>query len=119
MPSLELRTAKQTRKKQSNGCVLLIEAAAGDAARISDELGSAMNGRFRMERVTNSPAGSRGLRSGGVAAVLPIAMGLRRSTSFFKPRVPILILSGADAEETARKAARCGPKTTSKARVTG
>jgi diguanylate cyclase (GGDEF)-like protein/PAS domain S-box-containing protein len=115
MPGLELRTAKQTNAKDSGECVLLIDAQADDAARILDELRSAPDERFQVEWVTELSSGIERLRSGGVAAVvldltLPDSHGVETFDKLFEaaPRVPILILSGADAEEMAKQAVQRG-----------
>jgi hypothetical protein len=70
MPSLELRAAKQTDTKDSDECVLLIEAEPGEAARILDELGSATDERLRVGWVTELSSGIERLRNGGVGAVV-------------------------------------------------
>ena len=115
MPGLELRTAKQTNAKDSGECVLLIDAQADDAARILDELRSAPDERFQVEWVTELSSGIERLRSGGVGAVvldltLPDSHGVETFDKLFEaaPRVPILILSGADAEEMAKQAVQRG-----------
>src|ERR1700730_6242689 len=115
MPSLELRTATPTNTKDSDECVLLIEAEADDAARILDELGSATDERFRVEWVTELSSGIERLHRGGGGAVvldltLPDSHGVETFDKIFQaaPGVPVLILSGADAEETARKAVQRG-----------
>src|SRR6202521_2560303 len=115
MPSLELSTAKQTGTNDSDDCVLLIEAEAGDAARILDELGAATDEPFRVEWVTELSSGIARLRSGGVGAVvvdltLPDSDGVETFDKLFQtaPHVPILILSRTDEEETARRAVRRG-----------
>src|ERR1700694_6116361 len=111
MPSVELRTTTQMNTKDSDECVLLIEAEAVDAARILDELGSATDERFRVEWVTELSSGIERLRRGGFGGVvldltLPDSHGVETFDKIFQaaPGVPVLILSGADAEETARKA---------------
>src|ERR1700682_834355 len=115
MPSLELRTATQMNTKDSDECVLLIEAEAADAERILDELGSATEERFHVEWVTELSSGIERLRRGGVGAVvldltLPDSHGVETFDKLFQAssRVPILILSEADAEEMARQAAQRG-----------
>jgi diguanylate cyclase (GGDEF)-like protein/PAS domain S-box-containing protein len=115
MRSLELSTAKPTNSKGTDECVLLIEAVADDAARILDELGSVSDERFSVEWVTDLPSGIKRLRSGGVGSVvldqaLPGCHGLEAFDKLLQasPRLPILILSAADAEATARKAVECG-----------
>jgi diguanylate cyclase (GGDEF)-like protein/PAS domain S-box-containing protein len=115
MPSQALTTTKQTTTKDSDECVLLIEAEADDAAKILDELGSATEERFRVEWVTELSSGIERLRNGGVGAVvldltLPDSHGVETFDKLFRaaPHVPILILSGADAEEMARQAVQRG-----------
>src|ERR1700730_1872102 len=115
MPGLELRTAKQTNAKDSGECVLLIDAQADDAARILDELRSAPDERFQVEWVTELSSGIERWRSGGVGALvldltLPDSHGVETFDKLFEaaPRVPILILSGADAEEMAKQAVQRG-----------
>jgi diguanylate cyclase (GGDEF)-like protein/PAS domain S-box-containing protein len=113
MPSLALRTAKEPNATDSDECVLLIEAEADDAARILDELSSATEERFRVEWVTELSSGIKRLRSGGIGAVvltLPDSLVGGTFDKLFQaaPHVPILILSGADAEEMARQAVQRG-----------
>src|ERR1700730_13888219 len=115
MPSPELRTAKQPYTEGSHECVLLIEAEADDAARILDQLGSATAEQFQLEWVAELSSGIERLRRGGVGALVlglpaPDSQGLEAFDKLFQaaPRVPILILSGADAEEMARQAVRRG-----------
>ncbi len=115
MPSLGFRTAKQTNTKLRDECVLLIEAEADDAARILNELGSATDERFDVEWVPKLSSGIERLRNGGVGAVvldltLPDSNGIETFNKLFQaaPSVPILILSGTDAEEMARQAVQRG-----------
>jgi diguanylate cyclase (GGDEF)-like protein/PAS domain S-box-containing protein len=115
MPSLALRTAKQTHPKVGQEWVLLIEAEADDAARILDELGSATEERFHMEWVTELSSGIERLRKGGIGVVmldlaLPDSHGIETFDKLFQavPRVPILILCAANAEEMARQAVQRG-----------
>src|ERR1700684_485700 len=115
MPNPGLRTAIQTHAKDRDECVLLIEADADDAAKILDELSSATDERFLVEWVTELSSGIERLRNGGVGAVvldltLPDSHGVETFDKLFQAssRVPILILSEADAEEMARKAVRGG-----------
>jgi diguanylate cyclase (GGDEF)-like protein/PAS domain S-box-containing protein len=115
MPSLELSIAKQTNAKDSDECVLLIDAEADDAARIIDELGSTTGEPFRVEWVSELSSGIKRLRSGGVGAVVldlasPDSQGIETFDKLFQaaPRVPILILIGPDAEEMARQAVQRG-----------
>ena len=115
VPNPGLRTAIHTNIKDSDECVLLIEAQADDATRILDELGLATDERFHVEWVTELSSGIERLRKGGVGAVvldltLPDSQGIETFNKIFQaaPNVPMLILSGADAEEMARQAVRRG-----------
>jgi diguanylate cyclase (GGDEF)-like protein/PAS domain S-box-containing protein len=101
--------------KDSDQCVLLIEAQADDAARILDELGAVTNERFRVEWVTELSTGIERLRKGDVGAVilaltLPDNNGLGAFDRLFEaaPRVPILILIGPGSEELGRKVVQRG-----------
>src|ERR1700693_1465252 len=115
MPSLGFRTAKQTNTKHRDECVLLIEAEADDAARILNELASATDERFDVDWVSDLSSGIERLRNGGVGAVvldltLPDSNGIETFDKLFQaaPSVPILILSGTEAEEMARQAVQRG-----------
>jgi diguanylate cyclase (GGDEF)-like protein/PAS domain S-box-containing protein len=115
MPNSGLRTAMQTHKKDRDEYVLLIEADADDAAKILDELSLATDERFVVEWVTELSSGIERLHNGGVGAVmldltLPDSNGIETFDKLFQasPRVPLLILSGAGTEETARQAVRRG-----------
>jgi DNA-binding response OmpR family regulator len=73
-------------------------------------LGSATGERLRVEWVTELSSGIERLRNGGVGAVvldltLPDSHGVETFDKVFQaaPRVPILILSDADAEETPKQ----------------
>src|ERR1035438_5428037 len=108
MPSLAHRNTKQTNMGDAHECVLLIEAEQHDAARILDQLGSAEE-RFRVEWVTELSGGIERLRHGGIGAVvldlsLPDCRGIETLDRLLQaaPGMPILILSNADSEETAR-----------------
>ena len=115
MPSLELRTAQQTSTKSNDECVLLIAAEVHEAAILVDQLASLTGERFRVEWVPDLSSGIARLCDGGVAAVildltLQDSRGLETFDLLFQaaPRVPILILSAAEAEETAKKAVQRG-----------
>ncbi len=116
MPSPGLRTAKRPRKKKDGDeCVLLIEADADVAAEIFAALNSATEEQFHVEWVTELSSGIERLRKGGVGAVvldltLPDSHGVESFDKLFQAsaRVPILVLSEADAEEMARQAAHRG-----------
>jgi diguanylate cyclase (GGDEF)-like protein/PAS domain S-box-containing protein len=115
MPSLGRGTAKRPNTNVGDECVLLIEADADVAAGILAELKSATEGRFHVEWVTELSSGIERLRKGGVEAVvldltLPDSRGVETFDKLFQvaSRVPILILSEADAEEMARQAVQRG-----------
>jgi diguanylate cyclase (GGDEF)-like protein/PAS domain S-box-containing protein len=115
MPSTALRTAKQTNTKDSDECVLLIEAEAGDAAAILEQLGSGTEERFQVEWITRLALAIERLRRGGIGAVvldlaLPDSSGIETLEIILDvaPGMPVLILSGAESEEEAREAVRCG-----------
>ena len=91
--------------------VLLIEADADVAADILAELNSATEERFQVEWVTELSSGVERLRNGAVGAVVldltsPDSHGVETSDKLFQAssRVPVLILTEADAEEMARQA---------------
>jgi diguanylate cyclase (GGDEF)-like protein/PAS domain S-box-containing protein len=115
MPSTALRTAKQTNTKDSDERVLLIEAEAGDAAAILEQLGSGTEERFQVEWITRLALAIERLRRGGIGAVvldlaLPDSSGIETLEIILDvaPGMPVLILSGAESEEEAREAVRCG-----------
>jgi diguanylate cyclase (GGDEF)-like protein/PAS domain S-box-containing protein len=110
-----LRTAIHTNMKDSDECVLLIDAQADDAERILDELSLATDERFRVEWVTELSSAIERLRDGAVGAVmldlsLPDSQGIETFDKIFQaaPHVPILILSGTDTEAIARQAVMRG-----------
>lgn len=99
----------------NNECVLLIEAQADTAARISDELGTLANVHFHLEWVTELSTGIERLHRGGVGAViLDLTSADGDSVDAFDRvyqvalRVPILILVESGSEEVARKAVQRG-----------
>src|ERR1700726_1010247 len=103
MQNQEPRTVKPTNMKETDECVLVIGDEAGEAARILKKLGSAADERVRVERVRELSSGIDRLHSGGVAAVVldltfPDSGGLETFDKLVQaaPRVPILVLSGAD-----------------------
>jgi diguanylate cyclase (GGDEF)-like protein/PAS domain S-box-containing protein len=115
MPNTGARTAKPTNPNDSGECVLLIENEPEDAVKALYELDSATDERFHVEWVTELSSGIERLRNGGIGAVvldltLPDSHGVETFDKVFQaaPRVPILILVGADAEETARQAVKRG-----------
>jgi diguanylate cyclase (GGDEF)-like protein/PAS domain S-box-containing protein len=117
MASQESKTVKPTTTKDSGECVLLIGDEAGEAARSLEGSGSATDERVRVEWVSELSSGIERLRSGGVAAVVldltfPDSGGMATFDKLFQaaPGVPILIVSGADGEETARQAVRRGAR---------
>jgi diguanylate cyclase (GGDEF)-like protein/PAS domain S-box-containing protein len=117
MASQESRTVKLTSTKDSGECVLLIGDEAGEAARLLEGSRSATDEGVRVEWVSELSSGIERLRSGGVGAVVldltfPDSGGLATFDKLFQasPDVPILIVSGADGEETARQAVRRGAR---------
>jgi diguanylate cyclase (GGDEF)-like protein/PAS domain S-box-containing protein len=117
MASQESKTVKPTTTKDSGECVLLIGDEAGEAARILEGSASATDERVRVEWASELSSGIERLRSGGVAAVVldltfPDSGGMATFDKLFQaaPGVPILIVSGADGEETARQAVRRGAR---------
>jgi diguanylate cyclase (GGDEF)-like protein/PAS domain S-box-containing protein len=112
MPSQEPRSEKTTTNtSNSDECVLLLEGNQEDASRILGELGLITDQKLRVECLTELSSGIERLRRGGVAAVLldltlPDSLGIETFHKLFEaaPCVPILILSPADAEATARQA---------------
>jgi DNA-binding response OmpR family regulator len=116
MPSPGLKTAKRPDTKDGAECaVLLIEADPQVAAGILAELNSTTEERFHVEWVTELSSGIERLSKGGVGAVvldltLPDSHGVETFDRLFHAasRVPILILSEADAEEMARQAVQRG-----------
>jgi len=115
MRGLELRTAQQTSTHASDHCVLLIAADLDEAARLLDQLASPSGDCIRVEWVTHPSSAIERLRIGGIAAVvLDLTARDNRGLETFDllfqaaPHVPILILSAADAEETARIAVQRG-----------
>jgi diguanylate cyclase (GGDEF)-like protein/PAS domain S-box-containing protein len=110
MSSTAPRTAKQTNTKESDECILLMEAEEADAGRILDQLDSAEE-RFRVEWVTELSSGIERLRHGGIGAVvldlsLPDSRGIETLEKVLEvaPGMPVLILSGTDTEDMARQA---------------
>src|SRR3984957_19861737 len=115
MPSPGLKTAKRPDTKDGDECVLLIEGDADVAAGILAELNSTTEERFHVEGVTELSSGIERLNKGGVGAVvldltLPDSCGIETFDKLFHAgfRVPILILSEADADEMARQAVQRG-----------
>jgi diguanylate cyclase (GGDEF)-like protein/PAS domain S-box-containing protein len=115
MPNLDLRNAKQMNTKDSDECILLVEAEAADAAVILDQLASASEERFEVEWVTQLSSGIKRLRNGGVGAVvldltLPDSHGIEPLERVLEaaPGMPVLILSRTDTEDVARQAVLSG-----------
>jgi diguanylate cyclase (GGDEF)-like protein/PAS domain S-box-containing protein len=108
---------KPATAKESEECVLLVGDEAGEAARFLGESGSATDKPVRIECVADLSSGIERLRSGGVGAVVldltfPGSGGMETFDKLFQavPGVPILIVSGAEGEETARQAVRRGAR---------
>ena len=100
-----------TTKVDSAECVLLVGDEAGEAARILKDLGSAV----RVEWFRELSSGIERLRSGAVGTVVldltfSNSGGMETFDKLFEaaPRVPILVLCGADAEKTAWEAVKHG-----------
>jgi diguanylate cyclase (GGDEF)-like protein/PAS domain S-box-containing protein len=115
MTSPEHKLAEPTNTIGRHECVLLIAADADEAARVLGELGSVTEERFQVEWVTELSRGIERLRDGGVgAAVLDLDLPGNQNVETFDelfraaPGVPILILSEADTEATAREAVQRG-----------
>jgi len=108
---------KLTNTKDSGECVLIIGDEAGEAAGILEGTRSATDEGVRVECASELSSGIERLRSGGVGAVVldltfPDSGGMATFEKLFQaaPGVPILIVSGADGEETARQAVRRGAR---------
>jgi diguanylate cyclase (GGDEF)-like protein/PAS domain S-box-containing protein len=117
MKSPERKLAEPTNTISIHECVLLIAADADEAARVLGELGSVTEERFQVEWVTDLSSGIERLHDGGVgAAVLDLnltdSQGVETFDKLFQaaPGVPILILSEADAEATARQVVQRGAR---------
>jgi diguanylate cyclase (GGDEF)-like protein/PAS domain S-box-containing protein len=115
MANPQYRAAKTTSTSNSDECVLVLEGDPGDATRILGELGLVTGHKFRVEWLTELSSGIERVRRGGVGAVLldltlSDSNGIETFDKLFEvaPRVPILILTPADAEATARQAVRRG-----------
>jgi diguanylate cyclase (GGDEF)-like protein/PAS domain S-box-containing protein len=117
MPNQEPGTVKPKTAKESNECVLVIGDETGETTGILDKLGSAADERVRVERLSEISSGIDRLHTGGVGAVvLDLTFPGRGCVETFDklfqaaPRVPILVLSRADAEEMARETVRRGAR---------
>jgi len=117
MPTQGTKTVKPATAKESEERVLLVGEEAGEAARFLAGSGFVTDKPVRVECVTDLPSGIERLRSGGVGAVvldltLPGSGGMETFDKLFQaaPGVPILIVSGAEGEETARQAVRRGAR---------
>jgi diguanylate cyclase (GGDEF)-like protein/PAS domain S-box-containing protein len=103
--------------RERDACVLVIGDETGELAGILEQLGSAADERVRVERVGELSSGIERLRTGGVRAVVldltfPGRDGVETFDKLFQaaPQVPILVLSRADAEETARETVKRGAR---------
>ncbi len=108
---------KPTTTRDRDECVLLIGDEAGEAAGVLGELGSSGDEPVRIEWLRELSSGIERLRSNAVGAVvLDLTFrdsgGMEMLDKLFQaaPRVPILVLCGADAEETAREALQRGAR---------
>jgi diguanylate cyclase (GGDEF)-like protein/PAS domain S-box-containing protein len=117
MKSPERKLAEPTNTISILECVLLIAADADEAARVLGELGSVTEERFQVEWVTDLSSGIERLQDGGVGAAvvdlnLTDSQGVETFDKLFQaaPGVPILILSEADAEATARQVVQRGAR---------
>jgi diguanylate cyclase (GGDEF)-like protein/PAS domain S-box-containing protein len=117
MPNQEPGTVKPKTAKECDECVLVIGDETGEAAGILEKLDSAADERVRIERVSELSSGIDRMRGGGVVAVVldlafPDSGGMETFDKLFQaaPGVPILIVSGAAGEETAREAVRRGAR---------
>src|SRR6202046_1683339 len=115
MPSVAFERAKQTKPGECGPSVLPVEPKPIDATGILAELRSVTNEPLRIEWAIDLCSGIRRLCTGGVVAVvLDLVLSDSRGVETFDklyqtvPRVPILILSEADAEEMAREAVQRG-----------
>src|SRR3984957_7037299 len=115
MTKREIKTAKIRSTSNGDECVLLLEGNQEDAARILGELAFVTDQKLRVECLTELSGGIERLRRGGVGAVLldmtlPDSHGIETFDKLFEvaPRVPILILTAADAEASARQAVQRG-----------
>jgi diguanylate cyclase (GGDEF)-like protein/PAS domain S-box-containing protein len=103
--------------RESDECVLVIGDETGEMAGILDQLGSAADERVRIERVSELSSGIDRLHTGGVRALVvdltsPGRDGVETFDKLFQaaPQVPILVLSRADGEETARDTVKRGAR---------
>jgi diguanylate cyclase (GGDEF)-like protein/PAS domain S-box-containing protein len=115
MTSSEIITTKPSSSSDTDECVLLLEASASDAARVLAELDLITDQKLRVEWLVDLSSGIERLSRGGVGAVLldltlRDSLGVDTFDKLFRaaPRVPILILSPADAEPAARQAVQRG-----------
>jgi DNA-binding response OmpR family regulator len=115
MTSPEHQLAEATNTENGHERILLIAADADEAARFLGELGSVTEERFQVEWATELSKGVERLREGGLgAAVLDLnLLGTQDVATLDKifqaaASVPILILSNADTEATAREAVQRG-----------
>jgi diguanylate cyclase (GGDEF)-like protein/PAS domain S-box-containing protein len=117
MANQEPATVKPKTARENEECVLVIGDETGEAAGILEKLGSAADERIRIEQVSELSSGIFRLHAGGIGAVVldlsvPGHGGVETFDKLFHaaPRVPILVLSRADAEETARETVKRGAR---------
>jgi diguanylate cyclase (GGDEF)-like protein/PAS domain S-box-containing protein len=115
MTSPEHKLGEATNTKNGYESILLIAADADEAARVLGELGSVTEERFQVEWVTDLSKGVERLLDGGVRAAvldlnLPGSQDVETFDKFFQAAsgVPILILTEADTEATAREVVQHG-----------
>jgi len=113
MTNPKRKHTQSTNKTSDQRCVLLIAPDADEAARFMGDL--VAEEQFRVEWVTGLYSGIARLNDGGVEAmVLDLSLfGSQAAETFDElfqaaSGVPILILSDADMEETAREAVQHG-----------
>lgn len=114
MITAAIGTASRMNTKDNPECVLVIGDAAGNAAKLLEQLSSDKE-RFRAECVTELEDGIARLRYGGVGAVvldlsLTDGRGIESLERILEaaPGMPILVLAEADSEEMARQAVKRG-----------
>jgi len=117
MPSVAFKTAKQTNAKHSGECVQLVEAESADATKSPAELRSATDEPLRIEWAIDLSSGTKRLSKGGVGVVvLDLALSHSHCVGTFDRlcwavrHVPVLVLSDAGGEETAREVAQRGAR---------
>ncbi|HWX56593.1 MAG TPA: EAL domain-containing protein [Verrucomicrobiae bacterium] len=115
MTSPGLKTAEPKNIPDRGERVLLIGPNVGDAARTLGGLGPTTDERFPVEWVAELSRGIKRLRTAGVGAVVfdltsPDGHGLATFDQLFQAAagVPILVLTGAGADEMGRQAVQGG-----------